>query len=66
MEKHVLAKRMLTNGVKMGLPLQTWIEKTVYTVETHWLSSKEKVPGIAVHKEGHADSVLGHERIHIY
>ena len=27
-------------------------------METHWLSGKEKVPGVMVSKEGHADSVL--------
>ena len=28
----------------------------------HWLSGREKVPGAAVGKEGHAGSFLGHER----
>ena len=34
----------------------------VYLHLTHYLSSKEKVLGAAVNKEGHADSVLGQER----
>ena len=44
----------------MGLPLQ--IEKTVYGIETHWLSGKGKVLGTAVNREGHADSNLEHEK----
>ena len=31
-------------------------------METQWLSSKNKNPGAVVSKEGHADSVLGHEK----
>ena len=31
-------------------------------MKTHWLSRKEKAPVTAVSKEGHADSLLGHER----
>ena len=27
-------------------------------------SSKEKVPSVAISKEGYADSLLGHERTH--
>ena len=42
----------------MGLPL---VNKTVYWVEMHWRSSKEKVPGAALCKVGDVDS-LGHER----
>ena len=45
----------------MGFTLQAWVEKTVHEVETHWLSGKEKVPGVAISKEGDAISVLGHE-----
>ena len=59
-------EKMFTNGLKMGLSLLVWIEKTVHEVEIHWLSSKEKVPGTAVSKEGDADSVLGQERRHYY
>ena len=33
----------------------------VYRMETNWLSSKEKVLGAVVSKEGHANSLLGHE-----
>ena len=34
------------------------VEKTVHGVETYWLPDKEKVPGAAVNKEGHAVSLL--------
>ena len=37
----------------------------VHGMEVHWLCGKETVPDDAVvSKEGHADSFLGHERIH--
>ena len=52
MEKHVLVKKMFTNELNMGLPLWTWVKKTVHAVETHCLSGKE----------GDADSLLGHEK----
>ena len=57
---------MFTNGLNLSLPLRSWVEKTVNGVETHWLSCEEKVLGAAINKEGHADSVLGHEKIHHY
>ena len=41
-------------------------KKTVYGVETRWLSGKEIVQGTALNKEGHADSLLGYERIYYY
>ena len=50
-EKHVLVKKMCTNVLNMGLPLQTWVEKTVHGVEAHWPSCKEKVLGAAVSKK---------------
>ena len=34
-------------------------EKVVHGIETHWLSSKEKVPGTVVSKEGHPDKSFG-------
>ena len=43
----------------MDFPSQIWAEKPAHEVETHWLSSKEKVQGAAVSKEDHAESVLG-------
>ena len=49
---------MLTNEKSMGFPWQAWVEKIIHGVETHGLSSKEKVSGTAVSKEGHANSVL--------
>ena len=39
------------NGQNMGLPLQTWAEKAVHKVKTHWLSSKEKVLGEVISKK---------------
>ena len=63
MEKHVLAKKMFTNELNMGLPLWVLI---VYRVETYWLSSKDKVLGAVVSKEGQADSILGHEMSYHY
>ena len=50
----------------MDLPLQAWVEKTVYGVEIRWLSGREIIPDAVVSKEGHADSYLGHERTHHY
>ena len=50
----------------MGLPQQAWVEKWVHGVETQWHSSKEKVLGAMVGKEGDADNLLEDERIHHY
>ena len=44
-----------------------WDIKGIITndgMKTLWLSSKEKVLGTVVNKEGDADSVLGHKRNH--
>ena len=43
-EKRVLVKKCL----QMVLLSCDFVEKTIHEVETHWLSSKEKVPGTAV------------------
>ena len=48
----------------MGLPQWALVKKTDNGVETHWLSSKEKASGAAISKEGHADTLLRHERTH--
>ena len=48
------------------LNIQAWVKKIIHGVKMHWLSGKEKIPGAAVRKGGHADSRLGHERIHYY
>ena len=58
------SQKMFTNGLNMDLPQWAWIKMTIYRMETHWLFGKEKVPGAAASKEGHADSVLEHERTH--
>ena len=39
------------NELSMSLPLRIWMTKTVYWVETHWISGNEKVPGVADRKE---------------
>ena len=49
------------DGVNAGLLQQAWVKKTI-----HGISSKEKVLGAAVSKEGHLDSFLGHEKTHYY
>ena len=36
------------------------IPKTLYRIETHWLSSIEKVPGTTVNNEFHDDRLLGY------
>ena len=61
-----VSKKMFTNWVNISLPLETWVKKTVHGVEAHWLSSKEKVPGSAISKEGQADSFLDYEMISIF
>ena len=48
-----LSPKIFTDRLNMGLPLRTKIKQ---------LSCKEKVPGAAVSKEGHADSVLEHKK----
>ena len=58
-ERHFLVNKFFANRLKMCLLQQTW-------VETHWFSSKEKVPGTAFNKEADADSLLGHERTYHY
>ena len=67
-EKHVLAKKkkMLTNGLHLGLLLWAWTKRTVHGVETNWFSGKEKVSGAAISKEDDTDSLLGHKKIHHY
>ena len=55
---------MFTNDFNMSLPPWAQVKKIVDGMKTYWLSGKEKTPGTAVSKEGHADSVLGHESTH--
>ena len=63
MEKHVLAKKMFSNWLNIFFSLQAQVEKIVHGVKIYWLSSKENT---ALSKEGHADSLLGHERTYHY
>ena len=53
MEKNVFVKETV-NRLNLALPLQ--IEKTVHRVERR----SGKVPGSAIRKEGHADSLREH------
>ena len=57
-------KNTFTNGWNMGLPLWAWIKKIIYGVGT--LSGKERVPGVVVLHEGHADRVLKYRITHHY
>ena len=57
-------KHMFTNQLNIDLPLRTGVEKTYYCAKMHSLSGKEKVPGAKFIKNGHANSLQGHERIH--
>ena len=59
-------QKMFTNELNIGLSLQTWVKKTIHGMEMYWLSSKEKVLGSVISKEGHAVSVLGYEKTHHY
>ena len=65
-KKHIFIKKKkkFMNGLIVGLPSWAWVKKTVYRVETHWLTDKEKVSGSAFHKKGHVYSLLGHESNH--
>ena len=47
--KYLLVKKMFTTS----LPRKD---------SSHWLSGKEKVPGVAISKEGHAESIPENER----
>ena len=49
------------NWLNISLPWWTWVIKTGHGVDTHWLSSKEKVLGSVVSKEGNIGSFLGYE-----
>ena len=53
---------MFRNGLNMNLPWQVTTGKIVDGGETQWLSSKEKIPGAAVNKEGLVDGLLRHDR----
>ena len=41
----------------MGLPLWTKLKRQ----STYWLCGKQRVLGVVVSKEGHADNLLAHE-----
>ena len=50
-EKHVLVKKNVYKWLNISLPLGALVKKTVYKIETYWLSSKEKILGIVVIKK---------------
>ena len=56
------SQKMFTNGLIIDLTRGDWVEKTAHRVERYRLTSKEKVSGAVVRKEGDTDSVRGHER----
>ena len=58
------SQNIFTIDLNIGLSLQTWVEMRVHRVDTHWLSSKETVLGLASSKESHSGCLVGHERIH--
>ena len=62
--KTCFSQKLFRNGLNMGLPLRVWVKKKVNWVERHWVSGKEKVPDTDVSKEGHADSLIDHEKTH--
>ena len=62
-DKHVLAKKLFIKELNMNLPQESKVEKRVYG-SGNTLSSKEKVPGSSVSKEGRADSLWEHKKIH--
>ena len=51
---------MFTNEQNMGLLQRARVKKTVYEMETDWLSGKGKVQGAVVGKESHC--LLEYER----
>ena len=65
-ENYASVKKMYRNGLNKDLLLRARVKKIIYGVETHRLSSKEKVPGAEVSKEGDADCLLEHKRNHHY
>ena len=44
-----------TNGLKIGLPVQVWVDKTVHEVEILRLSGKETITGSSTSKEDYAE-----------
>ena len=59
-------KKMFTNELNVGLPRGVWVEKTVYGVQTHWLSGTEKILDEAASKQDDTENLLGHRRINQY
>ena len=53
MEKHVLTKKSLQMGTKFGF-VTTILNWKDCPLSWNTLSGKEKIPGAAIYKEGHA------------
>ena len=66
-EKHVLLRKMFTNKLNMGFSLYElkWQRQSMEWKHTN-SPVKIIVPVTTVSKEGHADSILRHERTHNY
>ena len=60
MDKHVLIRKIFTNGLNMGLPE---LKSQSFELKLQ-LSGKNKVLRTVVSKEGYTDSLLVHERTH--
>ena len=60
----LFSKKYVHKYAKYGFASTSVSWKIVYRMETHWFSSKEKIPCTAISKKGHADSLLQPERIY--
>ena len=63
-EKYVFVKKNLFKWAKHRFAIKSQNQKDSPGVETHTLSGKEKVLGLAVHKEGDTDRLMEHEKTH--
>ena len=43
-EKHILIRKIITNGLNMDLPVRAWEETFGHAVEAHKPFGKEKIP----------------------
>ena len=63
--KVYFSQKNVYKGLNIGLPFQVWVKKAMHSVET-LTQGNENLSDAVVSKEGHADTVLGHDRIHHY
>ena len=59
-------KKKFTKGLNMGLPLQSLSKKDSQFEWKDWPSPIKELLSAVVSKEGHAESLLGHERTHYF